>query len=202
MLRHGFWGMTFAMTLGCATVFGQGQGLPPGMPAGAEALVNKALSGPLPLVLLLSQKSVQTELKLDKGQKQRIDAVQMKAKSAAMLHLAAGADQAKLAGELDAQTKATNEEIEAILSKEQMARLKQVGLQLQGPQAILAPEFAEEMDLSAEQIAGIKNLKPGEDRALAAILDKDQRAKWREKIGKPFKGKLPMPPAGMALPQN
>lgn len=189
--------------IGCASVFGQGFDLPANLPPGAvEAVMGKAMSGQPPLIAIAAQKPVQTELKIEASQKQRIDAIVTRLKGVAMANLAAGADKAKLLAEFAAETTATNKELESILSADQMVRLKQVALQLQGPQAILAPEFAEELELTSEQIEKIKRMPRRDDKALAAILDKDQRKVWHEKIGKPFKGKMPTLPAGIPIPQN
>lgn len=187
----------------CGLVFGQvPAGLPQGLPAGAQEAAGKALSGQLPLIVLAVDKKVQAELKIEKSQKQRIDAIQAHLKGVAVAHMAAGANEAAMLAEFEAQAKSTNKELEGILSAEQMVRLKQIALQMQGPQAVLAPEYAEELDLTAEQISQIKAMTRRDDKALAAILDKDQRAKWHEKIGKPFKGKVPMPPMGKSKSQE
>jgi hypothetical protein len=202
MLVSRFMSGVCVLFMGCGSVFGQGFGLPQGLPPGAEELAGKAISGQMPLILIVVQKPVQAELKIERSQKQRIDAIQANLKGAAMAHMAAGADQAAMLTEFQTQTKATNKELEGILSAEQMVRLKQIALQMQGPQAVLAPEFAAELDLTAEQIEKIKGMTRRDDKALDAILEKDQRAKWHEKIGKPFKGKVPTPPAGKPKPQE
>jgi len=93
-------------------------------------------------------------------------------------------------------------ELAEILSEKQLARLKQIALQLEGPRAILAPERAEELQLTEEQQEKIRRLTPKNGKSLLAILDAEQQAKWREMTGRPFRGKLAMPGPGMPMPRN
>lgn len=119
-----------------------------------------------------------------------------------MALMASGADPAKLLAEFEAKKKVTNKELDGILSAEQMVRLKQIAIQVQGPQAILSPEWAGELKLTEEQTAKIKQMPERDDKALAAILSKDQRATWHKKIGRPFKGKVTMSPTELLMPQG
>jgi hypothetical protein len=93
-------------------------------------------------------------------------------------------------------------ELAQIVSEKQLARLRQIALQLEGPRALLAPERAKELELSEEQLAKIRQLTRKNERSVSAILNAEQRAKWQEMTGRPFRGKIAIPSPGMPMPPN
>jgi hypothetical protein len=133
--------------------------------------------------------------------------------------------------------------VAAILSPEQVSRLRQIALQIAGPMAFREPDIAAALNLTAEQRERIRAIeadvfpvrlewrapgappperkgeaglsRDGEWRApgeplleppekphpqklraardkMLAVLTVEQKAKWEELTGKPFKGKLPL----------
>jgi hypothetical protein len=110
-----------------------------------------------------------------------------------------------MGGKMEAARKDAEKQLAEILSDKQMIRLKQIALQVQGPQAILAPETAEKLRLTMDQASKIKRLAGKEGSKLStilAVLTDAQRAKWQEMTGRPFHGKIVGPPPGMPMPRN
>ena len=89
-----------------------------------------------------------------------------------------------------------------ILSGKQLARLKQIALQLEGPRALLAPERVKELDLTEKQQEKIRRLAGSAAKSATAVLTREQQAKWREAIGRPFRGTIAFPPPGGPMPRN
>ncbi len=107
-----------------------------------------------------------------------------------------------MGGKMDAARKDAEKELAEILSAEQMTRLKQIAMQLQGLQAVLAPETAEKLQLTKEQVSKIQGLTRKQDKKLNTILTDDQRAKWQGMTGRPFHGKITAPPPGAPMARN
>ncbi|HMC63956.1 MAG TPA: protein kinase [Gemmataceae bacterium] len=111
--------------------------------------------------------------------------------------------------------------VAAILSPEELHRLRQIALQCQGPMAFRDPQVARELKLTAEQRSRIRAIeaemffgmaerslggrdsdearKAREERLQTArgriqkeVLDEDQRERWDEMTGKPFTGPMPV----------
>jgi len=136
-----------------AVVFGQPPAGLPGMPppgSGGPSF-DHGQPGSLPLTLLATQKSVQTDLKLDQTQKQRIQALDAKLRGAMGEHRPEPPDfrdkgakpelpnfSAGAAGP-GPPGRGMEKELAEILSEKQLARLNQIALQLEGPHALLAP---------------------------------------------------------------
>lgn len=104
-------------------------------------------------LLLALAPAVQTELKLNDAQKAKIERL---AKSAAQQSqgLAAGAE-ANVGGDPRGETERA---LTRILDRRQVARLRQIALQAEGPLAITRPEVLEKLNLDPEQMATIQTL--------------------------------------------
>jgi hypothetical protein len=117
------------------------------------------------------------------------------------------------------EVKAHEAAIVAILAPEQLHRLRQIALQIRGPEAFLDSDFVEKLKLSADQKNRIRaiaaRVRPGDpDRGarspppdgpragaeqnqttalsqIEALLTQEQLKKWHELIGKPFSGSKP-----------
>jgi hypothetical protein len=89
-----------------------------------------------------------------------------------------------------------------ILSEKQLARLKQLALQLQGPRALLASDAAKKLELTEEQCEKIRRLSRKNEKSLKTILTDQQWKQWHEMIGQPFKGKIALGPPGGPPPRN
>ena len=119
------------------------------------------------------------------------------------------------------QARADEAEVNAILTAAQQTRLRQIGLQADGPGAFRDPEVVAKLRLTAEQRERIRAIeddsffgwmrmagfpprpgggpeppmdRPANERILEA-LTADQVLRWKEMTGEPFKGSLlPSPP--------
>jgi hypothetical protein len=194
--------------LGCTTLLiatstlAQSSGqLPPARQASGGTLASGLQQpGPPPLIGLAAQKSVQADLKLKKTQAERLQAAETKVKKTVMDALRAGPQE--IVAKMESALKDSDKELAEVLSEEQMTRLRQIAMQLQGPQALLAPEVSEKLQLTEEQVSKIKKLNRKDEKKLNAILTEEQRTKRQEMIGRPFHGKIAPPPPGMPLPRN
>jgi hypothetical protein len=118
------------------------------------------------------------------------------------------------------QARSNDAAVAAILRPEQISRLRQIALQCQGPRAFLEEDVATELKLTTAQRERIRAIEaerffdrsdchPGgppaappwqmRDQAprptverIEAVLNQEQRQRWREMIGEPFRGPLPM----------
>ncbi len=167
-------------------------------------------------VMLLSQPSVQKELNISDEQKQQLQEAATKLRHAPppdVSNLSPSERQEKM------QEMAREGERTAakILHRDQMKRLKEISLQVRGAGAFSDPEVAKALDLTDEQKEKIKTSlsegrgqrpqgAPGGDPQAArkrveemrkANLDKvmtvltaDQKTKWKEMTGEPFKGEI------------
>lgn len=175
-----------------ATAFGQ---LPDKMPQISPAAMQAAMqlmSGPPPLVYLISQKPVQEELKLDKAQKQKLLASEKKFSGIGMKLL-----QAKSADEVTKQVETFDKEVVGSLNEDQVARLKEISLRVQGPPGLLSTEVSKKLELTAEQTGKIKALSRTDGKKVTKILTEDQLDKLRGMLGKSFRAKIDWPPSNM-----
>jgi Spy/CpxP family protein refolding chaperone len=120
-----------------------------------------------------------------------------------------------------------DEAVSSVLRPEQRKRLKQLALQMQGLRALATPEVAKELSLTDEQKKKIQEalegarkqapdredfdtpefraearqrmaelMKKTREKVLAMLTD-EQRVKWKEMLGEPFKGDFgPASPGG------
>jgi hypothetical protein len=170
----------------------------PAAPKSAEGIQGDGTGKPptdhdfsLPLVLLAAQKSVQADIKLTKTEKQAVDAIDGKMKKMASENMQ-GRPEAFM-GKMESAVKDSEKELTSILTEAQIARLKQIALQIQGPAAMLVPSVADKLELTERQSERLKALSRTDDRKAKAILTAEQRTKWLEMTGRPFHGKLSLP---------
>jgi hypothetical protein len=165
---------------------------------------------------LLTQKSVQDELKMSEEQiKKASEQVEKQRESFAGLRdLSREERQAKM----QESAKANQALLAEILKEDQLKRFKQISLQQRGGQALADPEVAQALGLSTEQkdrIQAIQEASQGEMRELfqaggdrqetqkkaealrasvnekaTAVLTAEQQTKWKEMTGAPFKGEI------------
>jgi Spy/CpxP family protein refolding chaperone len=173
--------------------------------------------GPL---FLLTQKSVQEELKLSEEQIKKVTQLNEKQRESrgGFRDLSREEREKKMAE----QAKETNKALADILKPEQLKRVKQIGWQQRGIGAIGSPEVAEALKLTSEQKDKIKSIledaskarrelftnrggdreearKKGEEirkntnEKLTGVLTAEQKTKWKEMLGEPFKGEIRRP---------
>jgi Spy/CpxP family protein refolding chaperone len=166
---------------------------------------------------LVSNKSVQEELKFTDEQKEKVKAVTDKQRgSFTKLKDLSKEERAEKMKEMFA---ANQKEMAAILKPEQAKRLKQIELQQSTLRSLATDDVAKELKLSDEQKEKVKTLNEeyrkdsaelrkgdrkemAEKRAAlvketnekaAKILTADQQTKWKEMIGTPFTVKFENP---------
>jgi hypothetical protein len=154
------------------------------LPATPQGLAQEP--APVPSAELLS---LSTSRLNDPGLHKELNLSAEQAKKLTALHkrwrdelIKGGADWLEKRKELD---RANRKALLAILRPEQLKRLREVLLQgLSGRLALAAlPELVQEIGLSQEQkLAFVRNAN------LEAVLTKEQQAKWKAMLGKPFSG--------------
>jgi hypothetical protein len=164
---------------------------------------------------LLSQKSVQEELKMTEDQVKKGTelAEKMRGNRQDFQNLSREEIQKKLAERAEASEKAMAE----FLKPEQVTRLNQIALQQQGARALATEKVADGVKLSAEQKEKVKGimdeyntalraafqggfndetrkkmeeLRKSTDEKLTGVLSAEQKAAWTKLTGEPFKGEI------------
>jgi Spy/CpxP family protein refolding chaperone len=169
-----------------------------------------------PALLLLSRKAIREDLKLTDEQNQRVRAALVK-------QITAFIDATDLPKEERAQKlpelrQQGNRIAAEILTPEQVARLRQIRLQVQGPRAFLNPEMVQKLsitDAQREKIIGtfkaakkdfVALFQDGANREdmgpklaelrrhlteqALSMLTEEQRARWKDMTGAPISGDL------------
>jgi Spy/CpxP family protein refolding chaperone len=173
-------------------------------------------------LMLLSQESVQSELKLSEDQVKKVDE-QLAKQREAMAGLR-DLDQQERRTKLQEQLKANDAVVTGVLNDAQAKRLKQIMLQQRGPAALADAELAETVGLTSaqkEKIQSIQQTAQEERRAqfqggggggdreemrkkleaartatnekITALLTPEQKDKWKAMTGEPFKGEIRAP---------
>jgi Spy/CpxP family protein refolding chaperone len=169
-------------------------------------------------LFLLTQKSVQQELKLSDEQIKKLTELADKQRQtlAELGNLAREERQQKMRE----QTQAADKAVAEILQPEQQKLLKQIVLQQRGAQALSEPEVADALGLSAEQKEKLKTIRDEAQREMRElfqggnreeaqkkvadlrkateekaqeVLTPEQKTKWKEMVGEPFKGEIARP---------
>ena len=166
-------------------------------------------------LMLLRQKSVQDELKLTKEQTEKIDTfAEMQWKKAQELHKMEG-DKSK--AEFEEMGKANRKFAHDALKPEQHKRLVQISMQVAGLIWILDPKVSKEINLTdaqktkildlhktahhevvevmhasdkSKRMEKMDELNKAHAKQLMAVLTDEQKTKWKEMAGEPFKGKF------------
>jgi len=180
----------------------------PGGPFGGR------LGGPMLMVGLLRSPQVQQELKLTDQQKQQLEQLgeQWREKMRGLRDLPPEERRQKGEG----MRAEVEKQLATILNEQQMKRLKQIALQVEGYAALERPEIADQVGLTKEQRQKIRDIlrQAGEKRREAfqqgqgdrqaafqrmreirqwvdgeieKLLTAEQKKKWQELIGEPFK---------------
>jgi Spy/CpxP family protein refolding chaperone len=180
----------------------------PGGPFGGR------LGGPMLMVGLLRSPQVQQELKLTDQQRQRLEQLgeQWREKMRGLRDLPPEERRQKVQG----MRAEVEKQLSQILNEQQMKRLKQIALQVEGYAALERPEIAEQVGLTKEQRQKIRDIlrQAGEKRREAfqqgqgdrqaafqrmreirqwvdgeieKLLTAEQKKKWQELVGAPFK---------------
>jgi hypothetical protein len=174
--------------------------------------------GRMSAVFLLGQKSVQDDLKLSQEQVSQVTQLAQK-QTAAFIEARKleGDERQKKIQEL---TQANERALADVLKPDQLKRLKQIALQValqRGPQAFGEAEVADALGLSGEQKDKLKAIiddaqkemsslprgpesqkkreeigKAAADKAME-VLTAEQRTKWKDMLGEPFKGEITRP---------
>jgi hypothetical protein len=185
--------------------------------------------GMMSQLTLLTQKSVQEELKLTPDQVEKVTELQRKQQGARQG--LADLSQEERAKKMQEMTKETDKAVAGLLKPDQSKRIKQILLQQQGAMAFNTPEVAQAMNFTAEQKQKLKDIQDtatkerqalrggggagGDRQAMAqkiaeitkktnteamALLTAAQKTKWQELTGEPFKGEIV--PGGARRPRN
>lgn len=170
---------------------------------------------------LLSQKSVQEELKLSAEQLEKATQAITKQRES-MMGLRDLGQEERLA-KMREMNEAAEKTVKEFLKPEQATRLRQVFLQVQGGRALANQALAQELNLTDDQKQKVKETLAGsqekmrdifqgagDDREAAMkkiqdlnketgtkivdLLTDAQKAKWKEMTGKPFTGKIEIGP--------
>jgi hypothetical protein len=166
-----------------------------------------------PTLRLLTQKSVQEELKMTPEQIQKLSLAFKK-----MRKLRDDADDQDKKLDFPDLIKINDALVKEILSADQGKRLKQISLQIGGARVFSKPALAKELKITEEQAKKLKTIQEeslakvkklfeeGESRQAVQkkvaevnqeamkkaheVLTAEQRARWQEMIGAPFTGVL------------
>jgi NADH dehydrogenase/NADH:ubiquinone oxidoreductase subunit G len=168
-------------------------------------------------LMLLRQKSVREELKIDQDAAKKIFEFTHKQQEAATETHKLPRDQQT--SKWESMTKENEEFLRTAITPEQHKRLKQIALQTAGILFITSPKIAQELNLTPQQEEQAKRLqqevqdkvrevlhanasnREARDEKLAEmrkanheelvkLLTDEQRTKFKEMVGEPFKGKL------------
>jgi Spy/CpxP family protein refolding chaperone len=166
-------------------------------------------------VMLLRQKSVQEELKTSSEQNQKIHAFADKQwKKAQSLR---GKSEAERDQEFERMAKANQEFLQNTLMPQQVKRLNEIAMQVAGLLWVMRSDVASALNLTDEQKqkiremhreahkeaqealrsdneavedAKFREMRQSNRRRLMSVLTDEQKAKWRQMAGQPFRGEL------------
>jgi len=192
-------------------------GQPSGPPVGAPMMF--ARGGLMMMLGLLNNPQVQQELKLTEEQRDKVSALseQLREKFRGLGQELRGLSPE----EREKRIRAVNEEVEKelakVLKKEQLQRLRQIALQVEGMAALARPEIAKQVGLTEGQQQQIREIlreanekrralfqqgPPADrqamfremqkirqwvDEQISKLLTEQQKKKWQELIGEPLK---------------
>jgi Spy/CpxP family protein refolding chaperone len=180
----------------------------PGGPFGGR------FGGPMLMLGLLRNQQVQQELKLTDQQKQQLEQLgeQWREKMRGLRDLPPEERRQKVEG----MRAEVEKQLSKVLNEQQMKRLKQIALQVEGYAALERPEVAEQVGLTKEQRQKIRDIlrqaaekrreafQQGQgdrqavfqrmreirqwvDGEIEKLLTPEQKKKWQELVGAPFK---------------
>jgi Spy/CpxP family protein refolding chaperone len=166
-------------------------------------------------LFLLSQDSVQKELKLSPDQASQVNNLLEKSRESFGGFRDLSREERRR--RMEETAKANEAAVQNILDENQSKRLRQIALQQRGGWALADPKIADELELTADQKDQInsiqedarnemRNIAEGGDRQqarerfqalrkstgqkLEALLTPEQQAKWKALQGEPFAGEI------------
>lgn len=166
-------------------------------------------------MMLLGQKSVQEELKLTDDQVKKVQ--ELAEKQRGSLQELRNLDQDERRKKMQEMAQANQKALGAILKEGQAKRLKQITLQQQGPAAFRTPEVASALKITDEQKQKMseiqenatnqtrdlgrdeearkkrQELRKATNEKMMGVLTSEQKDKWKELTGEPFKGEITRP---------
>ena len=182
-------------------------------------------AGTRPPLRVLSEESVQKDLKLTSQQVKRVaeEFKKLREKTEELQDL----EKDERSKKMQELIKEADKTVADILSPSQLKRFKQINLQTQGVRSLYSPALAKELGVTEEQRRKIKEIKDATDKEkmdlrqlgqfvgkearqkmkeinkradekIFQLLTADQKAKWKEMIGEPFKGEITFGPPGSA----
>jgi hypothetical protein len=142
--------------------------------------------GVMPATFLLQRDDVQADLKLTSEQKDKLDAIRTKSMEKMREVFTAGGggngggggggrgfqlsdEQRKT---MEKMNEETTKEVNAVLTPDQVKRVRQIGIQLAGTRAVMSAEVAKEIGVSEEQSKKIADLATKQREANQAIQEK------------------------------
>ncbi len=174
------------------------------------------MGGGMPLWMLLSQKSVQDELKVTDDQIKKTEELSEKQREG--FRSLRDLEPEERTKKMQEANQASEKALAEILKPAQLKRLKQISLQLAAVLAFINPEVIKELKLTDAQKEKIKEIwqqtmdqkadifQNIHDRAeirkkrdevdksavekVVSEFNPEQKAKWKELIGEPFKGEI------------
>lgn len=166
-------------------------------------------------VMLVRQKSVQEDLKTTEAQNRKIHA--FADKQWKKVQGMKGKSEAERDQAFEQMAKANQDFLKNTLTPEQCKRLNQIAMQMAGLLWVMRTDVAAELNLSDEQKQKIRELhreahkeaqeafrsnngaieaekfremRQNNRRRLMSVLTADQKTKWKEMAGQPFRGEL------------
>src|SRR5579871_265347 len=131
--------------------------------------------------MLLGRHDVQKELNLTDDQKTKLEALRQKQREDMQAFFQANApadggrpDFSKLQPEMEKMQKEQQKEVDAILTPDQTKRLKEISIQLGGNGVITRPEIQNDLNMTDDQKAKVKDLQDKQRAAMQEIRDKMQ----------------------------
>jgi Spy/CpxP family protein refolding chaperone len=130
-------------------------------------------------VMLIQRKDVQKDLAITADQKTKLEAYQQAQQDAMRARMeemrnggGGGFDPEAMRATFTKMQEENKAKIAAILTKEQMERLKQINIQMMGARAALVPELAKELGITDDQKASIDKLQETANQANASLMEK------------------------------
>ncbi len=188
--------------------------------------------GPMMMLGLLRNPQVQQELKLTEEQRTKLEQLgdQFREKFRGLFQELRGLTPEEREKRMAAVNEEVEKELAKVLKEEQLKRLRQIALQVEGLAALARPNIAKEVGITEEQQAKIREILreaaekrraifqqgPGGDpqarfqemqkirqwvdEQIEKLLTERQKKRWRELIGEPFK--LEIQPFGGGRPRQ
>ncbi len=128
-------------------------------------------------VMLLQRADVQKDLALTDEQKGKLQTAreEMMSEAREMFQNGGGSgDQEAMRANFQKLQDSMKKKVDAILTKEQTARLKQINIQISGNSIILQADIQKELDLTDAQKAKIKDLQTKQQEAMQSLREKAQ----------------------------